>query len=178
MLALRQVLTEARSSNFWKVGTSTSFVARAFSQRTIGSQLLKSAQSSQTTSVTTPNASISALGTSLLRSYATTTRKSTTKRTTTKRKTAVKKKPKKKPKKKVAKKKVAKKPKKPAKPTRPKVMNLPSPRGLSPYAVFLSERVKTATAQRIVDRFREVSAAWKSLSDAEKEVFPFLARHR
>jgi len=177
MLALRQVLTEARSSNFWKVGTSTSFVARAFSQRTIGSQLLKSAQSSQNTSVTTPNASISAFGTSLLRSYATTTRKSTTK-TTTKRKTAVKKKPKKKPKKKVAKKKVAKKPKKPAKPTRPKVMNLPSPRALSPYAVFLSERVKTATAQRIVDRFREVSAAWKSLSDAEKEVFPFLARHR
>jgi hypothetical protein len=102
----------------------------------------------------------------ILRGYATTSKK----RTSAKKK-VTKKKAKKPAKKKAAtKRKVAKKPKKP---TRPKVLDIPSSRALSGYTIFIQDQLKLSTGQSAASRLIDAVEHWKSLSDFDKQV-PFL----
>jgi len=177
MSTLRRFLAEARSTKFGKIPTSTSLVARAFSQRAIGSRLLTSINGTQSTAVTTSNASSLIIDRAFLRSYVTATKKkSTTKKTT--KKAAAKKKPAKKTAKKTTKKTKKTGTKKAAKPKTPKfprVRKLPPSRAVNSYALFVTEEMKHVTGHAdIGSRAKEVAARWRALSDAQKNVLYLL----
>ena len=164
MAALRHL---ARLTQSGKVPTSTSFlVTRAFSQCIISPSLLRPVLTARTCSTRITRLAGASRDGFLRRCYVTATKKKTIvkkKKTTVKRKTRAKKPIKKKARK------VAKKPKKPS---RPKVLDIPSPRGLSGYTVFLQSQLQSVKGVSAKDRIAEVGAAWRALSDPEKEVCP------
>lgn len=172
MAILRRLLSASRLSQYRKVPTSATVVSRGFCGRTIQLRLLKTLSASRAIPIV-PGNTIDNVNS---RNYAT-TKKTTAKKTTIKKKVPAKKtttkKAVKKSKSKAVKKKVVKKrkvAKKPKKPTRPKILDIPSPRGVSGYVVFIQERLKTVTGPGAPGRLSNAVTEWKALSDAEKQV--------
>ena len=184
MATLRRLLSNSRFCQSGKVRTPTTPITRNFCHHTTQPRVLQAFSASKTI----PIVSTSTIENVFLRGYATATTKkraTSTKKTTAKKKTATKKKaPAKKATRKTKKKTVAKK-KKPVKkrkvekrPARPKVIKVPSSRGISGYVVFLQDRLTSTSGPGSVGRLTDAVKEWRALSDTEKQVNSTLITQR